>query len=284
MRLSLFFIAVYLAVLVSGKGARVAYEKIFLFYAYEIDQLNPEDKQSIGYKCTDPIDKQKGGCRDPAPGMTGDSPKPRPRYQRCMNVTERPCKSLREFLSHIDDKDWNKITAIPGANQDTPTPDVEGTKNIMMEKDMDKNRYAAWRVIKDGTSFNGMIDSVGDVLKNTWNSLSDADRATHKVLFDRAGEALDGVKWSRHIDHSKYVVDHLAADKPEIKVVAPEAGKDWKGNSLYDFQLLATIKQNEEKLPDVRDKLEASLEAWYNDEGNKKPRDHRIVGVSCGTI
>ncbi|KAI1278525.1 hypothetical protein F5Y07DRAFT_61830 [Xylaria sp. FL0933] len=196
---------------------------------------------------------------------------------KTLDVTERPCRSLREFMSHIDDKNWNKATPIPGEDQDTPTPDVEGTKNTMMQKQMDQNRFPPWRVIKDGTSFNGLIDSVGDVLANTWNSLSDADRATHKVLFDRAGEALDGVKWSRHIDHSKYVVEHLAADKPEIKVVAPEAGKDWQGDPLYDFQLQETIKQNEEKLPDVRDKLEASLEAWYNDEANKEPRDHRIV-------
>ncbi|KAI0428166.1 hypothetical protein F5Y09DRAFT_343916 [Xylaria sp. FL1042] len=197
MRLTLFLTVFYLAVLVCGKGARVTYEKIFLFYAYEIDQLNHDDKQSIGYRCTEVIDDEKGGCKDPAPDTTGDSPKPRPKYQRY------------------------------------------------------------------GTSFNGMIDSVGDVLKNTWNSLSDADRATHKVLFDRAGQALDGVKYSRHYDHSRYIKDRLAADKPEIDVVAPEVGKDWKGDTLlYDFQLLETIKTNEEKLPDVRHKVQESLDSW----------------------
>ncbi|KAI1353220.1 hypothetical protein F5Y01DRAFT_313003 [Xylaria sp. FL0043] len=186
---------------------------------YEIDRLNPEDKKSIGYMRTEVLDPKTGGCSDPAPDTTGDSPEPRSKYRQC-----------------------NKATPVPGEDQDTPTPDVEGTKNIMMQKEMNKTR-------------------VSDVLKNTWNSLTGADRATHKVLFDRAGEALDGVKWSRYIGYFKYVVDHLGADKPEIKVVAPEAGKDWQGNPVYDFQLQETIKANEEKHPDVRDQLEASLGA-----------------------
>ncbi|RYP72590.1 hypothetical protein DL771_004085 [Monosporascus sp. 5C6A] len=258
MKLPIFFFVAYLAAGVAGKALRVAYEKIFFFYAYQIDQLNPESERSLDFMCAEPIDVQKGGCKDVTP-----------KYVPCTAVDKDRGPTAGKLSPMLEGM----------SVQSNPTPDVEGTAKHLGSQGMDQNRYAPWRVIKDGTAFNKMIEHLREVMAKTNASMTVDDYNTHKALFEGAELSLDRVHWSRHVYHSPHLMKYLADNIPGIKlVIAPVVGKDWKGADTVDFKLDDTINANEAAMPDIRDKLEDAYKSFY---AVKEPKEHQIVMQSC---
>ena len=52
MRLSYLLLVAHLGALVAAGGRRAAMERMWLWYAYQIDLLNPEADRIVGYRCT----------------------------------------------------------------------------------------------------------------------------------------------------------------------------------------------------------------------------------------
>ncbi|KAK8029610.1 hypothetical protein PG993_010901 [Apiospora rasikravindrae] len=198
---------------VAGKGLRSSYEKVFLFYAWGIDQLNPEDQRVMGIQCTEPIHFERGGCKDPVSKVEGQPPPPKykacdapERYYDHVNKVlvnrRRHCKNLKDFMSHIDNIIWDSQSPVAGGKdmQDTPTPPVDDTAKRITDLGMDQNRYPAWRVIKDGTEFNKMIEDVANVVTRTKENLSKADYEANKARFEGVTTALDQLRqWSARL-------------------------------------------------------------------------------------
>lgn len=284
--LHLFFFAC-VAAGVTGKGYRAAYEKVFLFYAFGIDQLNPEDQRVIGFKCASVIDDEKGGCNDVKPKYipcTAVDKKYDPASKKMVETT-RGCKNLKEFLSHIDKADWSKTTPVPGGKnaQDTWTPDVDGTARRLNDLKMDQNRYPAWRVIKDGTSFNKMIQDVTDAVAKTKASMRPEDYESRKAQFEGLNYSLKQVGRMRYIDHSHYLIERLKQEIPGIEIKSHATGlTQWvnEGSSKrevesFEFLRQETIDANKKAIPDIENKMKTVYDAFYTDDVHA--REHKIV-------
>ncbi|KAK2010344.1 hypothetical protein LZ32DRAFT_619917 [Colletotrichum eremochloae] len=308
MRLALFLLWACITAVVAAKGLRVGYEKVFLYYAWKIDQTNPEAERTIGIRCAEVLDLNKGGCKDPEkPTDPKDPPKQKyipcqyeskkfDRVQNKLVVTMEPCVTLRHFMSHIDNKDWNKKTPIPGsqADQATEAPDVDKTAMNINAENMDQNRYLAWRVIKDGTSFNRMIEDIGTVISRRRNAMTPEELAANKQFFDGAERAIEGIKLQRQTDHAKYLIPKLKAALPTVDFKTDDVVVNAKGEMGQNFNFQKTIDDNVTKITDIRDKLEAELTNHY--KSDKDALDHKIVmesfeitlnqirGASCSSV
>ena len=303
MRLQRFFFLACLALGVAGKGWRVGYEKIFLWYAYQIDQLNPEDQRTIGMKCAE-WDKSKEVCKDVVPKHVGCIVVETTGFDRDTKTpikTSRPCRTVPEFLSHLDDKKYSPGRFRVSGGPSNPTPDIEEAVTQMHAQGWDGKQYRPWRAIKDGgTAFNEMIERVGGVIARTKSSMTAADFDTHKLLFDRATHALGDIAYYRRVDHMRYVVPALKEKIPGITVEAPVvAGKKAYNEKtrkddldFLDFNREETIRKSVGTIPDIEARLEAFFKNYYLDEvandhlvvmESFETAKNRISGTSCST-
>lgn len=94
MNLSTFVFFAFLSLCVVAKSNfdRKGYEKIWLHYAYRVDQLKDEANRTIGVKCRI-AEQETKKCLDPTDGAS--------KYIHCQSgILNTPC-TFRQFLSHI---------------------------------------------------------------------------------------------------------------------------------------------------------------------------------------
>ena len=286
MRLTLFLSVALLALGVTGKGWRVAYEKMFLWYAYQIDQLNLEDQQTIGVRCAK-WDKPKNACADVDPKYEPCKVVKTTGYDKVTKTpikTTWPCQTVTEFLSHIDAKSLSPGRFRISGGPANPTPDIEDAATQLHKEKWDDTRYHPWRVLKDGgESFNVMIERVGDIIVKTKASLPAAEYERHKLLFDRATEGLNLIGYYRRVDHMRYLGPALKAKIPGITVEAPVVpGKkayDVKTKSdtidFLDFNREETIRKSVGTIPDIEARMDEFYKEYYSTD--KDAKDHQIV-------
>jgi hypothetical protein len=204
-------------------------------------------------------------------------------------ISKKPCSNFREFLSFVDDKDWMTRNPIPGGvrAQGNRQFDIEDTAQSLRKLQMDQNAYVPWRVYKDGTAFNKMIEDISRTVATTKGSVT-ADRYDP---FKGVEEALGKVAWARHVDHSPHIIQKLKDAISDIQIEASVVGKNYLGKDMLDFKLEDTIKANEAAMPDIRTRIANALNTYYTTDTTA--RDHRIVmdsfeiaknrisGISC---
>ncbi|KAK1966577.1 hypothetical protein LY78DRAFT_680807 [Colletotrichum sublineola] len=175
------------------------------------------------------------------------------------------CVTLRHFMSHIDNKDWNK-TPIPGSQVDqaTEAPIVDKTAMNINAEDMDQSRYPAGHVIKDGTSFNRMIEDIGIVISWRRNAITPEELAANKQFFDGAERSIEGIRLQRQTDHAKHLIPKLKAALPTVDFKTDDVVVSAKGEMGHNLNFQKTIDDNVTKITDIRDKLEAELANHYN--------------------
>lgn len=158
---------------------------------------------------------------------------------------------------------------------------MDGTAKRLDVKNMAQNRYPPWRVIKDGTTFNKMIQDVADVVIKTKGSINADEYESRKAQFEGVSYSLKQVGRMRYIDHSYYLIERLKHDIPGIDIKkSRETGvtqfvKDVGIVDSYEFLRQETIDANKEAIPDIEDKMKASYDDFYSTDTNAK--EHKIV-------
>ncbi|KAF6813905.1 hypothetical protein CSOJ01_04311 [Colletotrichum sojae] len=140
---------------------------------------------------------------------------------------------------------------------------------------MDQNRYPAWRVIKDGTSFNLMIEDVGKVIADRKWSMTAAEYEVNKQLFDGVERAMEGIKLQRQADHHKHLIPDLKAALPDIDFKTDQVLVRGEGQKEEILNVQKTIDDNTAKVPHVGDKLDNWLRNHYATD--VRAQEHKLV-------
>lgn len=288
MRLPAVFFCALLVTSVSAKGLRVAWEKVFLFLAYRIDQLEPDEtKRTIGFKCEDMLFDTHGigYCKEN-------------KYVPCQvneyNVDEkamkaRNCIGIKEFLSHIDGQKWSRFPVDEGSTnaQRNKAPasldfDLNVAARNLNNYGMDQNRYFAARVYKTPAGsprdFNLMFEDIGKTVKNYITSTGTLDG--HPEI-TKIREALEQVELARRVDHSKFLVQHLEAHLPGVTLAVPIVGTDVHGNNQIAFDPVQTVTDNVAAHPNIQADLKSTMDDYYTNDPIAK--DHKVVMNSIET-
>jgi hypothetical protein len=119
MRISFLLTVAYLIATVFAGGYQGCLERVLLFYAYQIDQLNPLEEQTLGWRCR----RWRGRDRtNYIPAHCDDDD-----WERCRGAGGGKCSfnELMVFLGKLRQND--QVVGPPGADQDTTTPDIRTT-------------------------------------------------------------------------------------------------------------------------------------------------------------
>ncbi|KAH7412384.1 hypothetical protein BKA64DRAFT_702511 [Cadophora sp. MPI-SDFR-AT-0126] len=299
MRLTFLAVLTCLVAWVAADGLRNGYERVWLWYAYQLDLERPEAERKIGYKCMQWTQKAKGVA-----GFCPEKYKPK-KGPETSNV--QPCKGKRpdkscyfwEFMSHIDSKQfdpkrmWLLPTDINNPNLDDQKnlkPDVSDTAHWLSvqhgtEEPMTSNnpmravKYPPYRVFQGvGDDYDKMLTSLGKHSADGISKLTPAQKTAHKDDIDAIVSSLKGVVIERKIDHSKFLF--AAADAKGFKLeVSTEPGfngefVDWE--KTQSVQGAAAVEAFRADYYDfVYDGDEQALKDKA--EESKKGRDHLKV-------
>ncbi|KAH9204632.1 hypothetical protein DL95DRAFT_418116 [Leptodontidium sp. 2 PMI_412] len=232
MRLISLAVLTFLVAWVAADGVRNGYERVWLWYAYQLDLERPVAERKIGYKCmswTQKVDDVEGFCPEkykPKKGPEIDNVQP------CKGT--RPDKSCYfwEFWSHIDGKQfdpkrmWLLPTDITKPNLDDQKnlkPEPSATAHWLAETHMGPSSqlsdnpsraktYLPYRVFQGvGDVYDTMLKSVGQHSADGISKLTPAQKTAHKGDIDAIVSSLKGVEIERQIDHSKFLI--AAANK-----------------------------------------------------------------------
>ncbi|KAL6415838.1 hypothetical protein AUP68_00041 [Ilyonectria robusta] len=233
MRTSFFLALAFIITRVWAGGYQGALERLMLFYAFEIDELNDPAQRTIGFTC---VRWRNGECENDI--WRECRPKPITGRSRC-NFND-----LQVFLGKLD---TDKPELVHGADQNTKTPDiVETAKNVyeqyVVKQEKPVYNFPTYKAVKgaDG-NFNKYIKHLAQTVAQT----SSRQTAANKVLFDNFKTSLNQVKIVRAGDHGAHLID--AAEKelgiPNDMEIKKEALgiNPIDGNTMYTLDWKATI-------------------------------------------
>ncbi|KAH8690431.1 hypothetical protein GQ44DRAFT_780423 [Phaeosphaeriaceae sp. PMI808] len=246
-----FFVLATFAFLVSsvaGSGLRNGYERVWLWYAYQIDLELPVDQRKIGVRC---IKFDEGNNNCPAQYEKKD----RKGNSLGMFDNFEPCKGTRgpnkdcyfyEFMGHIDKTgvQWKQNFYLPvsytdpavfkndkakeatvKAEQEKLDPDPKAAAEWLSVEHPPKTdwnpvravQYRPFRAFKGANKvYNNMLRSVADHSAATIAGLSADRRAAMQGNIDAIKTSLRAVNIEREIDHSKRIIkanDDLGTNK-----------------------------------------------------------------------
>jgi hypothetical protein len=300
MKLPIALFCVLLATGVSARGLRVGWEKVFLYLAYRIDQLEPDEtRRTLGFKCANFLYDASGApyCRDNAwvkCEVLDYNPASRARENR-------NCIGLREWMVFTDDQRWTRFPVNEGttnaqrakapANLDFDMRDVVKNLNDMR---MDQNRYAPARVYKTAANgapppFNTMFEDVGQTVRNY---ITRVGTLVNHPEIQQLRTALDEVQRARVVDHSRNLVQHLQQVLPGGIYQTKKVGTDVKGGDQMVFDPDETVKSTIPFASDFEVELYNAIGSYYDND--EIARDHikvmhsiettrnQISSISCG--
>ncbi|KAH6974137.1 hypothetical protein BKA56DRAFT_634142 [Ilyonectria sp. MPI-CAGE-AT-0026] len=225
MRTSFFLTLAFIITRVWAGGYQGALERLMLYYAFEIDELNDPAQRTIGVGC---VRDNWRECR----------PKP---------ITGRSRCNFNDLMVHLGKLDTDSPKLVHGADQNTKTPDITETAKNVYEQFVVKQgksvpNFQAFKAMKglDG-NFNEFIKR----LAQTVAQASSRQTAANKVLFDNFKTSLNQVKIVRAGDHGAHLID--AAEKelgiPNGMEIKKEALgiNPVDGNTMYTLDWKATI-------------------------------------------
>ncbi|KAF3054754.1 hypothetical protein CFAM422_013263 [Trichoderma lentiforme] len=290
-------------------GYAGALERVWLFYAYQIDGLNDKSLQTLGYRCLKwdhaqkkCVKKGKNDLWKACEGKIGPD-------KRC---------SMTALLNHLGRVGPNDQLVADSAGKplplDTADPDPQKTAENLYKHYSDPafkypgvKDYEPYRVLKDGTEdYVSAIEKISDVVAKTsvevrlkaalaGKPLEDAT----KKLFSRFEETNRLIKTARIGDHGPYLI--AAAEnylKPhgidvQIEILDPpvnpvDGTKNWKTvdwEKTIDMAVEAgkgTREQMEKLMDDAKkDFYDAPVDGRTETEQEKKAREkalkHRTV-------
>lgn len=201
-------------------GYAGAIERVWLFYAYQIDGLNPQADQTIGYKCMS-WDREAKKCR--SKGKKNG-------WAMCKGrVGENKRCSMAKLLNQIGRVSENDPFAASSDGKplplETTDPDPQKTaQNLYKQLSAGSvfgpagvKDWQPYRILKDGTAdYADAVERVSDVVAKTSAKLraeadgKALDPATEK-LFTRFEECNRLIKTARIGDHGRFLID--AAEK-----------------------------------------------------------------------
>ncbi|KAF7553009.1 hypothetical protein G7Z17_g3939 [Cylindrodendrum hubeiense] len=268
-------------VTVFAGGYAGAMERVWLYYAYQIDQLNDEADRTLGFKCKswDPVGLK---CRANKKGVV--------QWQECKGVLpKRKCNfsDLLNTLGGVSPKD-NLAADKNGnllSNQETNPDPEETAKNVWNHYQKSKTPnvpdYKSYKYINDGgDDYVKGITQIGDVVAKV---VTDGKKTSdNEWLFDRFNQCTEQIRLARVGDHGPYLIAEAKDKLPsDITVKTEPVGPgqnpldptrkwetvDWETtmsdavSSKYEMAKLEKIMQ------DVKDK-------FYREDS---PRKHKIV-------
>ncbi|CAM1508946.1 Fc.00g026850.m01.CDS01 [Cosmosporella sp. VM-42] len=264
-------------------GYAGALERVWLFYAYQIDGLNDASARTLGWKCKswDDAAKQcrvkKGKeqwvqCKGSLPGPDG---------KRCTFSELLNClggAGLKDKL--VADKDGNLL------DLGNTNPDPEETAKRVYAHYLASPTgyvpdYQSHRILRTATGdYMDCINKVGDLVANA--GAAGKNTGDNKKLFERFLETTTLIKTARVGDHGKWLIDAAEKDlNPQgIDVEKENVGS---GHNPADASKTWQTVDWEKTMSNRGDRSELEMllitgetrEKFYDND--KKASDHRVV-------
>jgi hypothetical protein len=279
MRLFHLLLDFYLFTAVWAGGFAGALERVWLFQAYQIDALNPPDRQTVGFKCRHWEEEKLMGmvisryCEDGNSGYQACRP-PRGANRRC---------TYAELMYHLG--------KAPSASLDgwSVTDPATGRLDIQQTAIATYNKYMTNRdTIPDfppHSAMKGDVYEYNDYIRRLNKVVTDA-YVMHKTdanvhLWDDFDATRDQINTARTASHGKpWLIDaarastHLAG----MTVVTQNIGTDpITGNAWETVDWAQTAKQaRDDGITDVGKKIKDFRAEFYNAPSGS-PREHLMV-------
>ncbi|KAL7936607.1 hypothetical protein V8C35DRAFT_295938 [Trichoderma chlorosporum] len=292
MRTTVFLQLVLLVTTAWAGGYQGCVERLLLFYAYQIDELNDAADRTLGFRCKK-WDSAKKECmptlKDPA---KPDDP-PVPEWEECVGkvLPSKRCtfNELNGSLGKL--RSTEKLVGGNDADgkplpQDTKTPDITETAKNVYNKFMAQPKpvvhsYPPYKFLKEAKDeYNDFLNRVSDVVIKAAPSKRNKDT---QFLFDGFQNSLDAIKDARVGDHGPFLI---ADAEPKLKAQGievvkmkvgsgknPVTGEVWETVDWENTIATAVAKGKE------RDKVLSAISEW--DAGFYKPGSeafkHKVV-------
>lgn len=220
MRTTLFLQLLLLVTTASAGGYQGAVERLWLYFAYQIDGINDPADRSLGFGCKkwDGPLKQCKPLKDP---KNPDDP-PKPIWEECKGkvLPSKRCtfNELNAFLGKMRDNEQlvgGKDKDGKPLPQDTTNPGIEETAKNVYTKFMASNQktvysFPPYKFLYDGTKdYNDFINRVTAVVTKTAASKKTKE---NQFLFDGFKASLDAIKDARVGDHGPYLIKAAEAE------------------------------------------------------------------------
>ncbi|KAL3952699.1 hypothetical protein ACCO45_012642 [Purpureocillium lilacinum] len=196
MQVSLGLAVAYLATSVYAGGYQGCLERVLLYYAYQIDGLNPPADQTLGFRCKR-WDSKAG----------------------CVNNVWEPCTSkankggrctFNELMYHMGKVGpGDKLVGPPGANQNTISPNIEETAKLVYAH----HTTPPNKKVPNFPPYKAMKNADNDFIKyneKLGTVVNDARRAhgtaSNKHLWDGFDATLDKIHTARTGDHGPFLI------------------------------------------------------------------------------
>lgn len=311
MKLSSLLLWITFSTTASALGLRQAWEKMFLYLVFRMDQQNPEANQVMGFQCGPGLETTVNGrkfCRELTPQEVAEG---KQQYEFCTytdrnsNVA-RKCFGLLEFTSQTDGVKHTQNIVQQGTDDasraraplDLNNFDIYSAVQRMEALGANTRRYQPCRVMKltpgAPIDFDVFLRQAGDVARNFITSTGTLDG--HPEI-EKARSAVDEIIKERESDHSPNLVTHLREHFSRTVLFAYEdLGPDVNGKPRSKFSAARTVTLNRlYYFTDVTDELERLTQDFYHPvTGDRLAREHfvviqslrnvqnRISAISCG--
>ena len=263
MRVSFFLALSYVTVAVWAGGYQGCLERVWSFQAYEIDGLNDEADQTLGFRCMKWDDTAKKCKADwkPCPGKGGG---------RC---------NFDEFVFHLGKAPQRTgwIVNVPG----TEKLDVEKTavrcQALYAEKRGAVPNFPPHTVMKDTSEYNDYISKIARTVNGAYATKKTDDTKHLWEDFDRTTE---NVRIARAGDHGKHLIELARKEFPDsgtLKVheqvlgTNPLTGEAWK---TVDWKVTVN-EARKAGVADASTRIRAFLGKVYHDESSKEHKSSR---------
>ncbi|KAI1209374.1 uncharacterized protein F4807DRAFT_426490 [Annulohypoxylon truncatum] len=267
MKVTLFLVLAHLSAVLAG-GYQGCLERVLLFNAYEIDGLNDEADQTIGFKCAKPDTKNKSCSKWNACTPKRNSGRTRCNFDELMVFLG---KAPTQTGWSVDDSDgkldpegtakqcYKIFTTAPGKN-----PKVVNFPPHVAAKD-------AWE-------YNDYIKRITNTVNNTYKNKGNIGNRGLWTSFDTTMAKVSEARAGDHGPHLIQAANDALSSKMDIQTQDlgsgknPATGEVWK---TVDWK--ETAKQAKAKgVPDVDKEIQGFLKDFYGGT-NKQARDHRVV-------
>ncbi|KAI0870635.1 hypothetical protein GGS24DRAFT_492865 [Hypoxylon argillaceum] len=275
-------------------GYAGALERVWLFYAYQIDGLNDPADQTLGWKCKS-WDPANSRCRTNAKGME--------QWVKCPGTLPNKRCTFSQLLNFIGGADRSDPLVADSSGNPLPltdtNPDPEETAKKVYAHFLAQPRpkvkdYPGYRIILN--SDDNYVRNIRRVAKVVVAAnASGKNNADTKWLFERFAETTTAIKTARVGDHGPYLIDgvrtHLNSEGyPDITVATQSVGPghnpidpaaEWTTVDWEKTVSNAAASKSFSSKWQVRKVLADVKTAVYRDQ---KANDHRVVIKSFRSV
>ncbi|KAF3484077.1 uncharacterized protein GIQ15_03401 [Arthroderma uncinatum] len=269
MRPSFLFTLAYLTVSVIAGGYQGCIERVLLFYAYQIDELNDPKDRILGFAC------KKWDFMPVSPECKNNE------WKECKGKGGRRC-NFNELMASLGKARPNhKLVGPPGADQFTTTPDIDETSKVLyhhytsMVKNMIVPNYPAYKAMKGADmDYNRYLERPGKLVNDAAMHKTEAN----KHLWEKYDSSLEKIKAARAGDHGRFLVPAAKADLgSKMEVVLEHLGSNpVKPSEVWETVDWAATEEKAKKdgVADYEDLIDKFKSTFY---GTRVAREHLVV-------